>query len=171
MQSIPSEGSRTLLLIPHSRLQRHPGSDAERSVTVLVVASPLSGWSVATRQTEGRVVRSPARHPSTARSLCSRIPARRQALSRRVHGAHRPSRGLPRCPGIELLESYRARCDGSSVAPNRRVPFDEAAEHVCFRWEQPRSACSRIGSTILQSGPPRLPLEVRRVCNCPAKAG
>ena len=37
--------------------------------------------------------------------------------------------------GIELLESYRARCEGDGGAPIDEFPYQEAATHVSFRWE------------------------------------
>jgi len=149
-------GLERLLLIPHSRYNDIPAPTLNARYR-LVVASPLSGWSVATRQTEGRVFVLLQGHPEYGPlTLLKEYRRDVRRFLAGVHGAH-PAIPLDYLDarGIELLESYRARCDGSSVAPIDEFPFDEAAEHVCFRWEHAskRLFANWIDDAAIRSAP------------------
>ena len=130
-------GLERLVSLPHSRYNDIPAS-ALNARYRLVVASPLSGWSVATRQSEGRVLVLLQGHPEYG--PLTLLKEYRRDVRRFFEGALPAHPAIPvdylDATGIELLESFRARCESRSGAPLDAFPYAEAAKHVDFRWQR-----------------------------------
>jgi homoserine O-succinyltransferase/O-acetyltransferase len=122
--------------LPHSRYNDIPAS-ALNARYRLVVASPLSGWSVATRQAEERVLVLLQGHPEYG--PLTLLKEYRRDVRRYFEGVLPAHPAIPSdyldATGIELLESFRARCESQSGAPLEEFPHKEAAKHVDFRWK------------------------------------
>jgi homoserine O-succinyltransferase len=131
-------GIDRVVMLPHSRYNDIPAS-ALNARYRLVVASPLSGWSVATRQSEGRIIVLLQGHPEYGRLTL--LKEYRRDVRRFFTGTQATHPAIPRdyldAAGVELLESFRSTCQRRAIAPIEEFPYEEAATHVLFGWEQP----------------------------------
>jgi homoserine O-succinyltransferase/O-acetyltransferase len=125
-----------MVAFPHSRYNDIPASALTDRYHILI-ASPLSGWTVATRQSEGRVIVLLQGHPEYGRLTL--LKEYRRDVRRFFDGIY-PS--LPAIPsnyfdpeGVQLLESFEARCSVESGISIADFPYQEAVEHVRSRWE------------------------------------
>ena len=129
-------GLERVVSLPHSRYNDIPAATLNARYR-LVVASALSGWSVATRQSEGRVLVLLQGHPEYGRLTL--LKEYRRDVRRFFEGVLPAHPAIPLdyldATGIELLESFRTRCESRSGAPLDAFPYEEAAKHVDFRWE------------------------------------
>lgn len=130
------DGLERRVSLPHSRYNDIPASSLNARYR-LVISSPRSGWSVATRHSEGRVLVLLQGHPEYGRLTL--LKEYRRDVRRFLEGEYTAHPALPLdyldCTGIELLEAYRARCESGGRAPIEEFPYQEAATHVSFRWE------------------------------------
>jgi homoserine O-succinyltransferase len=130
-------GLDRVVRLPHSRYNDIPAS-ALNARYRLVVASPLSGWSVATRQSDGRVFVLLQGHPEYGRLTL--LKEYRRDVRRFFSGTQSSHPAIPLdyldADGVELLESFRSTCESRPNAPVDGFPYEEAAEHVPFGWEQ-----------------------------------
>ncbi len=129
-------GLEPVLSFPHSRYNDIPAaalSDRYR----LVVSSPHSGWTVATRQTDGRLFVLLQGHPEYG--PLTLLKEYRRDVRRYFEGVQATHPAIPvdylDAAGIELLESYRVTCEGRPRDVLEDFPFEEAAQHVLFSWE------------------------------------
>jgi homoserine O-succinyltransferase len=129
-------GLEPVVPVPHSRYNDIPASSLNAGYRI-VVASPLSGWSVATRQSEGRMFVLLQGHPEYG--PLTLLKEYRRDVRRYFEGTQPAHPAIPQdyfdATGIELLEAFRVRSESRPGAPIDEFPFDEAAQHVRFRWE------------------------------------
>jgi len=121
---------------PHSRYNDIPATALSPRYRV-AVASPLTGWTVATRHSEGRVLVLLQGHPEYG--PLTLLKEYRRDVRRFFEGLLPIHPAIPvdylDSIGIELLESFRDRCESGSVAPLDEFPYEEVSKHVDFRWE------------------------------------
>jgi homoserine O-succinyltransferase len=129
-------GLDRVVALPHSRYNDIPAS-ALNSRYRLLVASPISGWSVATRQSDGRIIVLLQGHPEYGRLTL--LKEYRRDVRRFFSGTRSTHPAIPRdyldAAGVELLEGFRSRCEGRPIAPLDEFPYEQAAAHVPFGWE------------------------------------
>jgi homoserine O-succinyltransferase len=130
-------GLERVVSFPHSRYNDIPAS-ALNARYRLVVASPLSGWTVATRQNEGRVFVLLQGHPEYG--PLTLLKEYRRDVNRFLDGTYPTHPAIPvdylDATGIELLDSFRSICESRSTASIDDFPYEEAAQHICFGWER-----------------------------------
>jgi homoserine O-succinyltransferase len=121
---------------PHSRYNDIPARALSPRYRV-VVASPLTGWSVATRHSEGRVLVLLQGHPEYG--PLTLLKEYRRDVRRFFEGFLPTHPAIPvdylDAIGMELLESFRDRCESRSAPPLDEFPYEDVAKHVDFRWE------------------------------------
>ena len=107
--------------VPHSRYNDIPASTLNARYRLLV-ASPLSGWSVATRQSEGRMLVLLQGHPEYGRLTL--LKEYRRDVRRFLEGIYAgspchpaglPRRSRDRAAGV----AFRARCESRPVRSDR----------------------------------------------------
>jgi homoserine O-succinyltransferase len=129
-------GLEPVLSFPHSRYNDIPAwvlNDRYR----LVVSSPVSGWTVATRRSDRRLFVLLQGHPEYG--PLTLLKEYRRDVRRFFEGVQATHPAIPvdylDPAGIELLESYRDRCQGQAGSSLEEFPYEEAAKHVLFGWE------------------------------------
>lgn len=129
-------GLTSVVWFPHSRHNDIPASALSPRYRV-AVASPLTGWSVATRHSEGRVLVLLQGHPEYG--PLTLLKEYRRDVRRFFDGVLPVHPPIPvdylDAIGVKLLESFRNRCQSRSAAPLDEFPYEEVAKHVAFRWE------------------------------------
>ena len=129
-------GMTGVVWFPHSRYNDIPAPALSPQYRV-VVQSPAWGWSVATRHSEGRVLVLLQGHPEYGRLTL--LKEYRRDVRRFFAGVLPAHPAIPvdylDAVGIEVLEAFRARCEGPSGAPIDEFPYEEVATHVYFQWE------------------------------------
>jgi homoserine O-succinyltransferase len=130
-------GLTRVVSLPHSRYNDIP-APALTSQYRVVISSPQSGWSVATRTSAGRVFVLLQGHPEYG--PLTLLKEYRRDVRRFLEGVYEAHPAIPLdyldAAGTELLEAFRERCESGPVAPIDEFPYEEAAEHVCFGWER-----------------------------------
>jgi homoserine O-succinyltransferase len=129
-------GLPPVVSFPHSRYNDIPVPSLSSSYRV-VVASPRSGWTVATRTHEGQLFVLLQGHPEYG--PLTLLKEYRRDVKRFLEGTYRVHPDIPvdylDPTGVELLEIFRARCARRSTLLIDHFPYEEVAQHTRFGWE------------------------------------
>jgi homoserine O-succinyltransferase/O-acetyltransferase len=132
-----ASGLGATVAFPHSRLNEIPTRPLKACGYRVVVAAPRTGWTVATRETAGRLLVLLQGHPEY--STLTLLREYRRDVRRFLAGS-RPTH--PDIPvnyldesGQHLLAAFRARCESRSGAEGVEFPFEAAARHIADQWD------------------------------------
>jgi homoserine O-succinyltransferase len=127
----------TLVAFPHSRLNEIPAEALTACRYQLMVASPRTGWTVATRETEGRLLILLQGHPEYSASAL--LKEYRRDVRRYLDGS---SQSYPTIPqnyldraGTALLKAYHTRGESPLGASGEDFPFQAAVDHIQTQWD------------------------------------
>ena len=130
-----SDGLGWRMSLPHSRLNDVPLQTLlDRGIRPLV-ASPMSGWTVATRESRAGMVLLLQGHPEYVRSTLLkeyRRDVRRYFSGLLPEHPAIPSGYLDRA-GAESLEQFRADCESGIRVPED-FPFEAVEPHISADW-------------------------------------
>jgi homoserine O-succinyltransferase len=101
------------------------------------MASPQTGWTVATRETGGRLLILLQGHPEYG--VTTLLKEYRRDVRRFLEGSQEAHPEIPinylDRPGVGLLEAFRTRCESPFRASGEAFPFQAAADHIRARWD------------------------------------
>jgi homoserine O-succinyltransferase len=133
-----SPGLGAQAVLPHSRLNDVPARALRTNGYRLLVSSASTGWSVATRERDGRVMVLLQGHPEYAPTTLLR--EYRRDVRRFLDGTYAKHPAVPVDyldeAGVEILDEYRARCTQSPTASTEDFPYEQAAKHIDARWNE-----------------------------------
>lgn len=136
---------------PHSRSNDVPLQTLlDRGIRPLV-ASPLSGWTVATRSTPAGTALLLQGHPEYVRTALLkeyRRDVRRYFGGRLEHHPAIPS-GYLDADGAGILQEFRSRCYSGRSGP-RDFPFGEVVPHIAADWSS--AAQQLFGNWVEHAG-------------------
>ena len=129
-------GLERVMSLPHSRYNDIPATTLERPVPSSSRRRCRAGRWRPGRARDGVLVLLQG-HPEYGRLTL--LKEYRRDVRRFFEGVLPAHPAIPLdyldATGIELLESFRTRCESRSGAPLDAFPYEEAAKHVDFRWE------------------------------------
>jgi homoserine O-succinyltransferase len=122
---------------PHSRLNDVPTELLRAHGYAVLVDSPRSGWTVATREREGRLLVLLQGHPEYAPTALLR--EYRRDVRRFLDGTALTYPSIPvgylDPEGVALLEQFRQQNQAASASDLPEFPFDAAAAHIAVDWQ------------------------------------
>lgn len=132
-----ADGLGWRMSFPHSRLNDVPLQTLlDRGIRPLV-ASPLSGWTVATRATPAGMVLLLQGHPEYART--SLLKEYRRDVRRYFGGVQAEHPTIPSgyidSEGAGLLEEFRTACEAGRCCPDD-FPFEAVVAHISADWSR-----------------------------------
>jgi homoserine O-succinyltransferase len=129
-------GSR--VAFPHSRYNEIPTDALRARGYQLVIASMRTGWTVATRETAGRALTLLQGHPEYGPMTL--LKEYRRDVRRFLDGSIQTHPQIPvdylDREGVELLQSFRSRCEREGGKSGENFPFYPAAGHIRARWDR-----------------------------------